>query len=59
MFVEDMSSGRGIAIVANLLDNLYPRSFSSLLFGFVTSLSFRFKVWGGHLELTEMLPYYY
>ncbi len=60
MFVEDMSSGRGwIAIVANLLGQSLPLGvfLSSLLFGFVTSLSFRFQGLGWASELTEMLPY--
>lgn len=60
MFVEGMSSGRGwIAIVASLLGQAQPFGvfLSSLLFGFVSSLSFRIQGLGWPQEFTEMLPY--
>ena len=60
MFVEEMTGGRGwTAIVANLLGQAHPVGvfLSSILFGFVSSLSFRIQGLGWPQEFTEMLPY--
>jgi len=60
MFVEEMSGGRGwIAIVASLLGQSHPVGvfLASILFGFVSSLSFRIQGLGWAQEFTEMLPY--
>lgn len=60
MFVQNMTGGRGwIAIVANMLGQAHPLGVmgSSLLFGFVSSLSFRVQGMGWPQEITEMMPY--